>query len=78
MFLVNVLGIVYSPKTRKILIGRRENDPYVKGISWTFPGGRPDYKEDLEFYLRHEIKVKTGLTVVVENIAFARTPPEKR
>ncbi|MCX6774860.1 MAG: hypothetical protein NTY99_02090 [DPANN group archaeon] len=29
-FLVNVLGIVYNPKTKKILIGRRENDPYVK------------------------------------------------
>jgi len=78
IFFVNVLGIVYSPKTRKILIGKRENDPYVKQLSWSFPGGRPSYKKDLEFYLKHEIKIKTGLRVNVKKIAFAKTYPEKR
>jgi len=36
VFLVNVLGIVYNPKTKKILIGLRENDPYVPELSWQF------------------------------------------
>jgi ADP-ribose pyrophosphatase YjhB (NUDIX family) len=78
VFLLNVLGIVYNPKTRQILIGKRENDPYIKELSWTFPGGRPAYKEDLEFYLKHEIKIKTGLDVDVKKVVFAKTYPEKR
>jgi ADP-ribose pyrophosphatase YjhB (NUDIX family) len=78
VFLVNVLGIVYNPKTRKILIGRRENDPFVKELSWSFPGGRPGYEKDLEDYLKHEIKIKTGLEADVKQIVFARTYTEKR
>ena len=78
VFLLNVLGIVYNSKTRKLLIGKREKDPYIRELSWTFPGGRPAYKEDLEFYLKHEIKIKTGLDVNVKKIVFAKTYPEKR
>jgi ADP-ribose pyrophosphatase YjhB (NUDIX family) len=78
VFLVNVLGIVYDPKNRKILIGKRKDDPYIEKLSWVFPGGRPDYKEDLEFYLKHEIKIKTGLNVDVKKVIFAKTYPEKR
>ncbi|MFA5797099.1 MAG: NUDIX domain-containing protein [Candidatus Woesearchaeota archaeon] len=78
VFLLNVLGIVYNPKTRQILIGKRENDPYIKELSWAFPGGRPAYKKDLEFYLKHEIKIKTGLDVDVKKVIFAKTYPEKR
>lgn len=78
VFLLNVLGIVYNPETRKVLIGKRENDPYLKNLSWSFPGGRPAYDEDLEYYLKHEIKIKTGLDVKVEKIIFAKTYPEDR
>ena len=78
IFLVNVLGIVYDPKTGNICIGRRENDPYIKQLSWSFPGGRPTCKEDLEFYLKHEVKLKTGLDINVKKIIFAKTYPEKR
>lgn len=78
VFLVNVLGIIYNPKTRQILIGKRKNDPYIKKLSWTFPGGRPAYEEDLEFYLKQEVKIKTGLDVNVKKIVFAKTYPEKR
>lgn len=77
-FLVNVLGIVYNPKTKMILIGKRENDPNIKELSWSFPGGRPGYELNLEDYLRSEIKVKTGLEVKVDKIFFAKTYPEKR
>ena len=78
VFLLNVLGIVYNPKTRKILIGRRESDPHIKELSWCFPGGRPAYEKDLEFYLKNEIKKKTGLEVDVKSVIFAKTYPENR
>jgi 8-oxo-dGTP diphosphatase len=78
VFLLNVLGIVYNPKNKKILIGRRENDPYFKNLSWTFPGGRPAYDNDLEHYLKHQIDTKTGVEVEIEKIIFAKTYPENR
>ncbi len=78
VFLLNVLGIVYNPKTKRILIGRRENDPFVKELKWSFPGGRPAYEKDLEYYLKHEIKIKTGLNVKVKKVIFARVPPENK
>jgi len=78
VFLVNCLAIVYDSKTRKILIGRREGDKYIKNLSWTFPGGRPAYSEDIEDYLKLEIKKKTNLDVRIKKIVFAKTYPEDR
>lgn len=78
IFLLNVLGIVYDPNTKKILIGRRENDSFLKELTWCFPGGRPGYDEDLEYYLKLEIKKKTNLDANVKEIVFAKTYPEKR
>ena len=78
VFLVNCLGIIYNPKTKKVLIGRRENDPYIKELTWCFPGGRPGYKDDLEYYLKEKIKKKTNLNVKVKRVVFAKTYPEKR
>lgn len=78
VFLVNVLGIIYNAKTKQILIGRRENDPHIKELSWTFPGGRPAYDNELEYYLKNEIKIKTGVDADVDKIVFAKTYPEKR
>ncbi|MFA6249969.1 MAG: NUDIX domain-containing protein [Candidatus Shapirobacteria bacterium] len=78
VFLLNVLAIVYNPQTRQILIGLRQNDPYLKELSWCFPGGRPAYENDLEYYLKLEVKKKTNLDIEVKNIIFAKTYPEKR
>ncbi|MBI3190166.1 NUDIX hydrolase [archaeon] len=78
VFLVNVLGIIYNSKTRKILIGKRINDPHIRKLSWTFPGGRPSYNEDLESCLKREVKVKTGLKIDIKTVIFAKTYPEKR
>lgn len=78
VFLVNVVGIVYDTKTKKILIGRRENDPHIKALTWCFPGGRPNYDEDLEDALKREIKSKTGLKVESLGAVFAKTYPEKK
>ncbi len=78
VFLVNTLGIIFDPKTKKILIGRRENDPYVKELGWCFPGGRPEYGEDLEEGLKREIKKKTGYDVESLGAVFVRTYPNKK
>ncbi|MBD3312719.1 NUDIX domain-containing protein [archaeon] len=78
VFLVNALGIIYNPETKKVLIGRREKDPYIKELTWCFPGGRPGYEQEVEDYLKLEIKKKTGLEVRVDKIVFAKTYPEKR
>lgn len=78
VYLVNVLGVVFDTKTRKILIGKRVNDPYVKKLDWCFPGGRPKYGEDLETGLKREIKKKTNLDVESLGAIFARTVSEKK
>lgn len=78
VYLVNVLGIVYNPKTKKILIGRRENDPHVKELEWSFPGGRLHQDKTVEETLRHEVKVKTEVNVRVKNILLARIPEENK
>ena len=78
VFIVNVLGIVYDKGNKKILIGKRVNDPNIKELTWCFPGGRPDYDEDLEFYLKLKVKKKTNLDIDVKDIIFAKTYPENR
>lgn len=80
VFLVNVLGIVYDPNKKQILIGRREKDPYIKELSWVFPGGRPGYEKEMELedYLKREVKKKTNLDVKDFRIVFSKTYPEKR
>lgn len=76
-FLVNVLGIIYDAKTKRILIGKRMKDPYVRRLSWVFPGGTPK-KNALEASLKYEIKVKTNVDVEVRDLVFARIPPERK
>jgi ADP-ribose pyrophosphatase YjhB (NUDIX family) len=78
VFLVNHLGIIYDPVAKKILIGKRVNDPHIKNLSWVFPGERPDYKNEVDDNLKLEVKKSTGLDVDVKNIVFAKTYPEKR
>ncbi len=78
VFLVNVLGIVFDTKTRKILIGKREEDPSISELSWCFPGGTPNYDEELEDALKKEIKEKTGLNIENLGAIFAKTYPEKK
>ncbi len=78
VFLVNVLGLIYDTISGKIIIGKREKDPYIKQLEWSFPGGRPAYKDDLENYLKQETKKKTNLEIEIEKIIFAKTYPEDR
>ena len=78
VYLVNVLGVIFNPKTRKILIGRRKKDLYIKELGWCFPGGRPIYGEDLEKGLKREIKKKTNLNIESLGVIFAKAYPEKK
>ena len=77
-FGVIVLGIIFDPKEKKILIGRRENDPYVPELKWTPPGGRITAGEDLETSLKIKIKEQTGLDVENLGNIFAFIPEEKK
>lgn len=73
-----VLGIIYNPKDKKILIGKREDDPYLSKLTWCFPGGTPKLDEELEDALIRTIKEKTGLEVANLGTIFAKTYSEKR
>ena len=77
-FNVILLGVIFDPAKRKILIGRRENDPYIKELTWVFPGGSLNYEEDLDAALKKKIKEKTGLDVKNLGAIFSKTYPEKK
>lgn len=76
-FLVIALGIIFDPKNKKILIGRRENDPLLPELTWCFPGGRAKLGEDVDKTLKTNITKKTGLIVKNLGSIFAKTYPEK-
>jgi len=78
VFIVNCLAIIFDSKTGRILIGKRKKDQYIKKLGWGFPGGRPGYKQNLEDYLKLEVKKKTNLKIKVKNVVFAKTYPENR
>tara|TARA_Y100000310_G_scaffold65417_1_gene60913 strand:+ start:11241 stop:11648 length:408 start_codon:yes stop_codon:yes gene_type:complete len=76
-FKVILLGVVFDPKTRKILIGRIENDPEIPELSWVFPGGHLNNSEDLDKVLKNKIKEKTGYDVKNLGTIFSKVYPEK-
>lgn len=69
VFMVNCLAIVYQ--RGKVLIGRRVSDPYIKTLTWGFPGGRPAYKTSLEVSLTNEVRKKTGIKIDVLGLHHA-------
>jgi len=77
-FTVILLGIVFDPEKRQILIIRREEDEYIKKLKWAFPGGRANSEEKLEDTLIQKVKKETGLNVEVLGSVFARILPEKK
>ena len=77
-FKVVVLGVIFDPKTKKILIGKREQDPSVKKITWCFPGGRLNIDENPEEALKKRINEKTGLDIESLGCVLARTFPERK
>jgi len=76
-FSVIVLAIIFDSEKRKILIGKRENDPYVEELSWVFPGGRLTPGETEEQTIKRKIREETGLEVENLGTVFSRVFPEK-
>jgi ADP-ribose pyrophosphatase YjhB (NUDIX family) len=76
-FIPILLGIIFNPQERKILIGRREQDPFVKKLTWTFPGGSVN-NNNLEKSLKKQIKAQTGLKTESLGTVFARIPKENK
>lgn len=72
VFLVNTLGVIFDPTKKKFLIGRKDKDKFVKDLTWVFPGGRPNYNEDLEESFEKIVQKKTGLKVKSLGPIFAR------
>jgi len=77
-FEVILLAVIFDPNTRKILIGRREDDPYMPNLTWGFPEGRLNSKEDMDDILVSRIKQKTGLTVKNLGAVFSKRLPENK
>lgn len=77
-FNVILLGIIFDPKKKRILIGRRENDPFVPRLKWTPPGGRIIPGKNLEESLKMKIKEQTGLEIENLGNIFAMIPEEKK
>ena len=78
VFFPIVLGIIFDPKTKKILIGKREKDKDISKLTWSFPGGRPEHDEELEESIKREIKEETGFNTESLGVIFAKTYPEKK
>jgi len=77
-FNIVLLAIIFDPNKKRILIGRRENDPYVPKLKWTPPGGSITPGEDLENSLKIKIKEQTGLEIENLGNIFAMIPEEKK
>ena len=77
-FEVILLGVVFDPAKKKILIGRKENDVNIPELTWCFPGGRLKFNEDLDKVLKKKIKEKTGYDVKNLGTIFSKTYPEKK
>ncbi len=73
-----VLGIIFDPETKKILIGKRKKDEEIENLTWAFPGGRPEHGEELEESIKREVKQETGYDAESLGVIFAKTYPEKR
>jgi len=76
-FEVVLLGIIFDPSEKKILIGRRENDPYMPELKWCFPGGRITVGNKVDEVLKQKIKLKTGYDVKNLGAVFYKIPKEK-
>jgi len=77
-FQVILLGIVFDPKTRRILIGKRKKDQSIPELTWAFPEGRLNHDEELNKTLKKKIKENTGLDVKNLGSVFSKTYPEKK
>lgn len=77
-FEVLIMGIIFDPKTKKILLGRRERDDTLPGLTWFFPGESAVRGEDVDITLKRSIKAKTGYDIKNLGAIFSRTYKERK
>ncbi|HUW24073.1 MAG TPA: NUDIX domain-containing protein [Patescibacteria group bacterium] len=71
-----VVGLGIIAKEGRVLIGQRKDpDPYVKELTWVFPGGKFE-SLDLEKELIRHLKEETGLDVNINQLVHARLIPD--
>lgn len=76
-FNVLVLGIIFDPAKKKILIGKREADAETPEITWCFPGGRMLPGKEIDDVLKKHIKTKTGYEIKNLGTFFSKTYDER-
>jgi len=76
-FEVILLGIIFDPKRKKILIARRDKDDTIPGLTWFFPGPHANQTEDIDKTLKKGVKERTGYAIKNLGAIFAKTYPEK-
>ena len=54
-FIIKIVGIIFDPKTRKILVGKNKGD-----TKYSFLEGDLNYEEELDKCLKRTITEKTG------------------
>ncbi len=71
-----IIGLGIITKDGKVLIGqRKEKDPFVKELSWVFPGGKFS-SLDFEGELIKTVKEEAGLDIYVNQLIHARLIPD--
>lgn len=66
-FSVKVVGIVFNPATRKVLIGRKKSDKL-----FTFLEGKLTFDEELDLGLKKVAQEKTGYNIKNLGAVFAK------
>ena len=74
---VIALAIIFDPKEKKILIGKRKNDPNIRELSWCFPGGRLKPGDEVDKVLKAHVKEKTGYGIKNLGAIFSKIYSEK-
>ena len=74
---VIALGIIFDPKEKKILIGKREDDPHTKELIWCFPGGKLIPGDEIDSILKKHIKARTGYEIKNLGAIFSKSYPEE-
>lgn len=76
-FHILLLGVIFDPAKRKILIVRKDGDPELgPKFSWGFPGTELNYKDDIGQILIKKLKDKTGYNVKNLGAIFTKVYPE--
>lgn len=78
-FNVVLIGVIYNPAQKKILIHRKDGDPELgKKYTWGFPGTELKHGDNFDRILIEKIKEKTGYIVKNLGAIFSKVYPENK